>query len=218
MSGIKARLDAISAIIGYKPAHAPLNFSETKPTDVFGCNVFSDKVMRERLPKHVYKSLKKTIELGEKLDRLAGEDFAVANSAEKMLECLERALKDVQDALGGAGTMDPERVPDAAALLADLLTDLVTGLVPHSARAGRSERLHLQGRLGVVEPDGDDALGLLLDFETHVQALAWQHLDAAEVDVGPHRIRFGIIERSRRRAIGRRGLSHKFIAHAPAPV
>lgn len=68
MSGIKARLDAISAIIGYKPAHAPLNFSETKPTDVFGCNVFSDKAMRERLPKHVYKSLKKTIELGEKLD------------------------------------------------------------------------------------------------------------------------------------------------------
>lgn len=58
-------------------------------------------------------------ELGEKLDRLAGEDFAVANSAEKMLECLERALKDVQDALGGAGTMDPERVPDAAALLAE---------------------------------------------------------------------------------------------------
>ena len=68
MSGIKARLDAISAIINYKPSHAPLNFSETKPTDVFGSNVFSDKVMRERLPKNVYKSLKKTIEMGEKLD------------------------------------------------------------------------------------------------------------------------------------------------------
>lgn len=76
MSGIKARLDAISAIIGYKPAHAPLNFSETKPTDVFGCNVFSDKVMRERLPKHVYKSLKKTIELGEKLDASIADTVA----------------------------------------------------------------------------------------------------------------------------------------------
>jgi glutamine synthetase len=68
MSGIQARLNAISAVINYKPAHAPLNFHDTKPTDIFGSNVFSDKVMKERLPKPVYKSLKKTIELGEKLD------------------------------------------------------------------------------------------------------------------------------------------------------
>lgn len=68
MSGIQARLNAISAVINYKPAHAPLNFHETKPTDVFGSNVFSDKVMAERLPKAVYKSLKKTIKLGAKLD------------------------------------------------------------------------------------------------------------------------------------------------------
>ncbi|EHJ47935.1 Glutamine synthetase type III domain-containing protein [Solidesulfovibrio carbinoliphilus subsp. oakridgensis] len=78
MSGIKARLDAISAIINYKPSHAPLNFSETKPTEVFGCNVFSDKVMRDRLPKDVYKSLKKTIELGQKLDPSIAD--AVANA------------------------------------------------------------------------------------------------------------------------------------------
>jgi len=68
MSGIQARLNAISAVINYKPAHAPLNYHDTKPTDIFGANVFSDKVMKERLPKPVYKSLKKTIELGEKLD------------------------------------------------------------------------------------------------------------------------------------------------------
>jgi len=68
MSGIQARLNAISAIINYKPHHAPLNFSETKPTDVFGSNVFNDIVMKERLPKHVYKTLKKTIAFGEKLD------------------------------------------------------------------------------------------------------------------------------------------------------
>lgn len=30
-------------------------------TDVFGCNVFNDKVMKERLPKQVYKALKETI-------------------------------------------------------------------------------------------------------------------------------------------------------------
>ena len=68
MSGIQARLNAISAIINYKPSHSPLNFSETKPTDIFGSNVFSDKVMKERLPKHVYKSLKNTIAFAEKLD------------------------------------------------------------------------------------------------------------------------------------------------------
>jgi len=68
MSGIQARLNAISAVINYKPAHAPLNFHDTKPTEIFGSNVFSDKVMKDRLPKGVYKSLKKTIELGEKLD------------------------------------------------------------------------------------------------------------------------------------------------------
>ncbi|AGW12687.1 glutamine synthetase III family protein [Megalodesulfovibrio gigas] len=78
MSGIQARLNAISAIINYKPAGAPLNFSETKPTELYGCNVFSDKVMRERLPKNIYKSLKKTIEHGEKLDASIAD--AVANS------------------------------------------------------------------------------------------------------------------------------------------
>ena len=65
MSGIQARLNAISAVINYKPSHAPLNYNETKPTDIFGSNVFNEKVMKDRLPKAVYKSLKKTIEMGE---------------------------------------------------------------------------------------------------------------------------------------------------------
>ena len=36
-------------------------------TDVFGKNVFSDRVMRERLPKEAYKELRKTIETGAPL-------------------------------------------------------------------------------------------------------------------------------------------------------
>ena len=36
-------------------------------TEVFGSNVFSDKVMKERLPKDTYKALKKTIEQGAPL-------------------------------------------------------------------------------------------------------------------------------------------------------
>lgn len=68
MSGIQARLNAISAVTNYKSTSAPLNFNETKPTAIFGCNVFNEKTMQERLPKDVFKSVKKTIELGAKLD------------------------------------------------------------------------------------------------------------------------------------------------------
>ncbi len=78
MSGIQARLNAISAIINYKPSQTPLNFSETKPTDIFGSNVFNDKIMKERLPKHVYKSLKNTIAFGEKLDATVADVAANA--------------------------------------------------------------------------------------------------------------------------------------------
>jgi hypothetical protein len=36
-------------------------------TDVFGSNVFNDRVMKERLPKDTYKALKETIEKGSPL-------------------------------------------------------------------------------------------------------------------------------------------------------
>lgn len=68
MSGYQARLNAIAAINNYKPLAEPLSFAEINPTDLFGSNVFSDKVMRAMLPKEIYKSLQKTIEKGEKLD------------------------------------------------------------------------------------------------------------------------------------------------------
>ena len=40
----------------------------TKVPELFGCNVFNDKKMQERLPKSTYKALKKTISDGEPLD------------------------------------------------------------------------------------------------------------------------------------------------------
>ena len=63
---------------------------------------------------------------------------------------------------------------------------------------------------GVVQAHRDDALGLLLDLEAQVQALARKDLDAAEVDVRTHRVRLGLVERagcvgavgSRRRTFG----------------
>ena len=36
--------------------------------EIFGENVFNDTVMQERLPKKIYKNLKRTIEEGKELD------------------------------------------------------------------------------------------------------------------------------------------------------
>lgn len=47
-------------------------------TEIFGENVFSDKVMQERLPKKVYKELKKTIDEGKELDPMIAEVVAGA--------------------------------------------------------------------------------------------------------------------------------------------
>ena len=55
-------------------------------SEYFGCNVFNDRKMQERLPKATYKALKKTIESGEALDLSvanvvanAMKDWAVEN-------------------------------------------------------------------------------------------------------------------------------------------
>lgn len=47
-------------------------------SEIFGSNVFNDSVMRERLPKATYKSLKKTMEQGSSLDPQVAE--VVANA------------------------------------------------------------------------------------------------------------------------------------------
>ena len=45
--------------------------------EIFGQNVFNDTVMQERLPKKIYKELKRTIEEGAELDL----EFAASNTA-----------------------------------------------------------------------------------------------------------------------------------------
>ena len=57
-----SRMNAVAAVTNYKPIEKPLNFSETPSKDLFGVNVFSDSVMRERLPKAVYKAMRRTID------------------------------------------------------------------------------------------------------------------------------------------------------------
>jgi len=73
-----ARYAAVSAITSYKPTEKPLNFIDTPSKDLFGSNVFNDSVMRDRLPKPVYKKLQRTIKDGEKLDPTVADAVATA--------------------------------------------------------------------------------------------------------------------------------------------
>lgn len=50
-------------------------------TEIFGCNVFNDEVMKNTLPKEVYKSLRKTIDEGEPFDS-------------SIAACVANAMKD----------------------------------------------------------------------------------------------------------------------------
>ena len=78
MSGNQARLSAISAVINYKPISAPLNFAETPIASLYASNVFSKSVMKQRLPKQVYKSILKTIDHGSPLDLTTADVVASA--------------------------------------------------------------------------------------------------------------------------------------------
>lgn len=76
MSANAGRLGAVQAITSYKADAAPLNFADTRPGDIFGSNVFNEKVMRERLPRDVYKALHKTITFGERMDPAIADTVA----------------------------------------------------------------------------------------------------------------------------------------------
>jgi glutamine synthetase len=72
------RLEAISAVNSYKSNGQALDFRETPSATLFASNVFSDKVMKDRLPKSVYKALLRTIRQGEKLDSTLADSVASA--------------------------------------------------------------------------------------------------------------------------------------------
>ncbi len=77
MSITTGRQEAISAVINYKPGDGVDLEGETS-TSLYGTNVFNDSVQRQLLSKPVYKSLKKSIETGSKID--AGIADAVASA------------------------------------------------------------------------------------------------------------------------------------------
>ncbi len=68
MSGNTIRREAISDILNQDPVATTIPFAKVPTSELYGQNVFSLTVMKKRLPKDVYKSLKHTIETGSKLD------------------------------------------------------------------------------------------------------------------------------------------------------
>ena len=78
MSGSASRNNAIKAVTNYESAPAPLNFNDTSAGELFGSNVFSIKIMKDRLPKSVFKSVLRTIELAEPLDPSVADTVAAA--------------------------------------------------------------------------------------------------------------------------------------------
>jgi len=73
-----ARQAAISAVTNFKSLNPPMNFMETSAQELFAANVFSKAVMKDRLPKGIYKSVMKTIESGDKLDPSVADIVASA--------------------------------------------------------------------------------------------------------------------------------------------
>jgi glutamine synthetase len=78
MKYANVRQAAISAVTNYKPIEKPLNFMETPAASLFGSNTFNDAVMKDKLPKSVYKTLQKAIKNGEKLDASIADVVASA--------------------------------------------------------------------------------------------------------------------------------------------
>ncbi len=76
MSAHPLRSDAIASIINGGPVEGSVPFNTSPTTSVYGENVFSLNVMRERLPKDVFKSLKKTIDNATMLDSSTADAVA----------------------------------------------------------------------------------------------------------------------------------------------
>jgi glutamine synthetase len=78
MSNVNTRQEAIRAIAGAQHQLERVNFKETHIKELFGDNIFSEAVQRERLPKPVFKALQRTIKLGAQLDPAVADAVATA--------------------------------------------------------------------------------------------------------------------------------------------
>ncbi len=78
MSERTARMEALTAVARWYE-HEPLNGSlKEHAHEFFGRDVFSERMMRERLPKEIYKQVLRTIRYGEPLDPATADTVANA--------------------------------------------------------------------------------------------------------------------------------------------
>src|SRR6516162_2685758 len=78
MSHMNPRYVALQAVAAADHQLQRVNFKETHMKDLFGENVFSEAVQRERLPKPIFKALQKTIKQGAPLDPAIADTVAAA--------------------------------------------------------------------------------------------------------------------------------------------
>src|SRR5581483_3030845 len=78
MSHHTPRHAALQAIATAEYQLQQINFTETHMKDLFGKNVFSEAVQRERLPKPIFKALQRTIKQGAPLDPAIADTVAAA--------------------------------------------------------------------------------------------------------------------------------------------
>src|ERR1700684_2656570 len=81
MSGNTARRAAITAATNYKHEGVPLDYKESPAASLFGTNVFGLATMKAQLPKEVFRSVKRTIEAGTRLDPRVADVVAAAMKA-----------------------------------------------------------------------------------------------------------------------------------------
>jgi glutamine synthetase len=76
--GSAASREAVGSIRTWAVTEGRKSTSQGRATELFGSLVFSDEVQRARLPKQVYKALRRTVTRGESLDQSAADAVASA--------------------------------------------------------------------------------------------------------------------------------------------
>jgi len=76
--GSTVRQSAVTSIARAKHKLDHVDFRKTHLKDLFGCLVFSETVMKERLPKPIFKSLQQTMRVGAALDPAIADAVAMA--------------------------------------------------------------------------------------------------------------------------------------------
>src|SRR4051812_42041680 len=76
--GSNVRQEAIKSIACAKHQLNRIDFKSIHVKDLYGINVFSEEVQRQRLPKPVFKALQKTIRQGAPLDATIADAVASA--------------------------------------------------------------------------------------------------------------------------------------------